>query len=380
MRETFGVDAVIRGRLSRRAFVMLAAAGMVGLAGCASSGQGVSEPSDTEGEKPEDDAPEEGSSDQGAQGAEAAAQADAEPVKGSTFAYNTLVSITAYGVDESVVHDCLAACAEYEGLFSARKAGTDVDRINNAGGQPVEVDPRTADLIAEALEFCENSDGAFDVTIGSVSLLWDFMEAVKPSDEAIAEGVAHIDYTKVAVEGTTVTMADPDARLDLGGIAKGWICRALTERLVEAGATAALVNLGTSSVYAHGIKPDGSKWRIGLTDPLDSGGSLLGVVELADISITSSGLYDQKFEQDGVEYWHILDKGTGYPAQTDMLGDTLLCEDPVFGDATSTTMFVKGMDEAASWIERNHPQVPAMFVGEGDEQVFVNGFEGYVAE
>lgn len=303
---------------------------------------------------------------------------DGEPVTGATFAFNTLVTIKAYGVSQDDVNECLALCAHYDDLFSARKEGTDVARINEAHGEPVEVDPDTADLISRALEYCALSDGTFDITIGSVSLLWDFINGVKPADEDIAEGVKHIDYTCVEVDGNTVTLGDSDAKLDLGGIAKGWIADVLRARLEEAGATSGLVNLGSSSIVALGSQPDGGPWRIGMRDPEgESIASLSSVVELHDAAMTSSGLYDQQFELDGETYWHILDPKTGYPAQTDMLGVAAITADATEGDAFSTMLFIKGIDEGTRWLEENYPEVAARFIDEDDGAVLVNGFEDY---
>jgi thiamine biosynthesis lipoprotein len=91
--------------------------------------------------------------------------------------------------------------------------------------------------------------------------------------------------------------------------------------------------------------------------------------------MTSSGLYDQQFEEDGRTYWHILDPRTGYPAQTDLLGDTVITDDPTEGDALSTTLFVMGAQGARAWLEERRPEVRALFVGADDEPVFVNGFD-----
>ena len=366
--------------MGRRAFCGLAltvgGAALLGLAGC-----GQQEPSTSADEDAAQQDSSEQSQESSASSTDEAAATSSDPVKASTFAFNTLVNITAYGVDESAVSECIKACSTYEDLLSARKEGTDVARINEAAGQPVEVSADTADLLACALDYGRQTDGAFDVTIGSVSLLWDFVEGVKPDDDAIAEGLKHIDYTQVGLDGTTVTMGDAQAKLDLGGIAKGWIAARLAERLSEAGCTSALIDLGTSSVYALGTKPDGTDWRVGLRDPADSMSSLTGVVGIADEAITSSGLYDQKFEQDGVTYWHILDPKTGYPVQTDMLGVTLIGTDPVQGDALSTTVSVMGIERASTWMRQNHPDLAAMFVDQSDNATFVNDFEshGYTA-
>ena len=384
--------------MGRRAFCALGAACLLGLAGCASGGgpdggAGSGGPGGESGDGAATDVEGSGdaSADASAGGAAEGSSGDSsdveaevaaeDPVKLSTFAFNTLVSLTCYGVSRDDALTCLSLCSRYEDLFSARKEGTDIARVNAAGGEPVEVDPDTADLLGQALRYGDETGGRFDVTIGSVSLLWDFVEGVKPADADVEAALAHVDYTKVRVEGTSVVLEDPLAKIDLGGIAKGWIAARLVERLQEAGATAALVNLGTSSIYALGKKPaaagaagEGSPWRIGLRDPKDGMGSLLGVVEVCDTSVTSSGLYDQVFQLDGASYWHILDPKTGYPVETDLLGDTLVCDDPVRGDALSTTMFSLGVDGAAAWLASDG-SVAAMLVDDADVRSFVNGFE-----
>ncbi len=358
--------------LTRRGFCAAGAVALLALGGCGAPAD--SNAANEEKAVPAQDAGQESLVTAQSRG-DGAAQAD-EPVKLSTFAFDTLVSLTAYGVDREVVQGCLASCAEYEDLFSARIEGSDIARINEAKGEPVEVDPRTAEVLQKALEYDLLSEGLFDVTVGSVSLLWDFEEGVKPSDSAIEQAVGHVGSAALTVDGTTVVLDDPDARIDLGGIAKGWIAGRLRDDLIAAGATGGIVNLGTSSTCLFGTKPDGSLWRIGLRDPRGGEtGSLLGVVELTDCSITSSGLYDRQFEEDGVVYWHILDPATGYPVDTDMLGDTVVCEDPTLGDALSTTLFVMGIERATTWLEERMPEVCAMFVGEDDVPVFVNDFE-----
>lgn len=301
--------------------------------------------------------------------------ADEEPISLMTFAFNTVVTVTAYGVSREQVSEVLMSCGEYEALFSARMEGSDIARINESAGRPVEVDPRTAQILAAALDFGQQSQGRFDITIGSVSLLWDFENAVRPSDEAIAEAVRHVDYTCVGLKGTTVTLADPKAKIDLGGIAKGWIASQMVNALVKAGATGGIVSLGTSSNVLFGSKPSGEPWRMGLRDPSGSLSSLMGVIDLRECAVTSSGLYDQRFEADGVTYWHILDPATGMPAITDMLGDTIICDDPMTGDALSTMCFIMGKSEASAWLAEKHPDVKAMFIGEDGEPVFANGFE-----
>ena len=296
--------------------------------------------------------------------------------KGMVF--GTVYHIT-YQSSRNLQKDIEAELAKVDASLSPFNKRSIITAVNQ--NRDTVVNKMFADVFTLAMKISDVTDGAFDITIGSVSLLWDFVNAVKPTDEEIAEGLKHIDYTQVVLDGTTVTMGDPEARLDLGGIAKGWIAARLVDKLEQAGCTSGLVDLGTSSVYAIGSKPDGSPWRVGLRDPNDSMSSLAGVVEICDEAITSSGLYDQEFELDGQKYWHILDPKTGYPAQTDMLGVTLIGTDPMQGDALPTTLSVMGIEEGSAWVEKNHPEIAAMFVDQSDEATFANGFEshGYMA-
>ena len=376
-----------RHLLGRRAFLAACAAlPLVALGGCGSSdtvpAAGGSEP---------ESAPSSNVADSVAKdpGASSSAADASGPASTAFFAFDTLVQVSAYGASDELLADIQSDCARYEQLFSVQLDGSDISRINAAGGAPVEVDPDTADLIARSLELCERTDGAFDITIGAASLLWDFEDAVKPSDDALEEAARHIDYRRVSVEGTTVTLEDPDARLDLGGVAKGWIAQAITDKLAAAGVTSGLINLGTSSVYALGTKPDGTPWQIGLRDPRNSmaalmgdASGLIGKVGVADRALVTSGLYDRHFEQDGVDYHHILDPKTGYPVQTDLAGLSVVLPSSLAGDALSTALFVMGVDGARSLLADNADlQAEALFVDADDAVTFTDGFEqayGYV--
>lgn len=280
-----------------------------------------------------------------APGWSAAQPSDDEPVTGSTFAFDTYCSFTVYG-DDSALAKLSEACARYDALFNGYDEASDIARINAAAGAPVAVDPACADIIAQALAYCEQADGLFDITIGAVSYLWDFDAGTKPADDEIAEALAHVDWRGVSVdaEAGTVQLADPAAKIDLGGIAKGYVADRLVELLRdETDATAAMISLG-GNIALFGEKPDGVPWAIGVRDPNDPGGSAtVGTAYLErEASIVTSGLYERTFELDGTTYWHILDPRTGMPVATDTVSDTVVCPSSTTADALSTTLFVAG--------------------------------------
>ena len=291
---------------------------------------------------------------------------DVEPATSSTFAFDTYCTFTAYG-DDSAPAALARACARFDALFDLYDPSSDIARINAAGGTPTIVDPETANVIEQALAFCERADGMFDITIGAVSTLWDFDEGVRPDDSSVAQALSHVGWRGVHIDradpqAPTVTLDDPQAKLDLGGIAKGYIADRLVEMLQQdTSATAAAISLGGNIAYA-GEKPDGTLWDTGIRDPNDPGGStIIGTAHTTGGSLVTSGLYERTFELDGTTYWHILDPATGMPVQTDTVSVTVASPSSTQADALSTTLFVAGSSRGIEMVEE-YEDTAAYFV------------------
>lgn len=265
------------------------------------------------------------------------------------FLFDTVISISA-ACSEDLMTEVSDRLTWFENKFSRTIEGTDVWNINNAGGAPVEVSAETADCITKALEYAEETNGLFDITIGAVSSLWDFVEGVKPEDAAIAEAITHVDYHGVSVDGNTVTLTDPAAMIDLGGIAKGYITDDIVGMFADAGCEAASISLG-GNVYVIGKSFDGDAWNVGVQDPNGVTDETIAAIEAEDISVVTSGLYERGFEQDGVFYYHILDPKTGYPAETDLESSSITCTSSTTADVYSTTLFLMGHDAAMKLVE-----------------------------
>lgn len=275
--------------------------------------------------------------------------AAAKPVTGSTFAFDTYCTFSVYG-DDSAPARLADACAHFDELFDLYDEASDIARINAAAGEPCPVHADTVDLLLAAKAYCEQADGLFDITIGAVSTLWDFTEGVRPAPEAIADMLPHVDWRCLEVdeEALTVRLADPRAKLDLGGIAKGYVADRLCVLLHdETDATGAVISLG-GNIALFGKKPNGEPWETGIRDPNDPGGdTVVGTARIQGGSLVTSGLYERVFEREGVTYWHILDPRTGMPVQTDVASVTVLSPSSTAADALSTTLFVAGSRHGA---------------------------------
>ena len=329
---------------TRRAFVAAAGAVAAGLAaggllaGCTADG-----------------ATSDGGSGIAGSGSLSASSADSSDSVGeqsaTLFCFDTVVQLSALCTEE-LMDEAAARCEFFENTFSRTVEGSDIWNINHAGGEPVEVEPETAEVIEAALAFAEETDGLFDITIGAVSQLWDFDEGVKPDDAEIQEALAHVGWQGVSVEGATVTLADPEAALDLGGIAKGYIADDLAELFREGGCESACLSLG-GNVYVLGESFDGDAWNVGVQDPNGEAEDVIATVEVEDASVVTSGLYERSFEEDGTTYHHILDPATGYPVETDLASASVVSESSLDGDACSTILFLLGHDAALELLDED---------------------------
>jgi len=296
------------------------------------------------------------------------AEQAAEPVSDMRFLLDTLCTITIFGAsDRSVLDEAFDLCAEYEALLSITIEGSDVWRINHAGGAPVEVAPPTLEIIRLGMEYGELTGGMFDITIGRLSSLWDFSgRSGVPSESELVFASGTADFGRIVIEGNTVQLADPDAWIDLGGIAKGYIADRLADFLRSRGVLGAIIDLG-GDVAVVGEKPDGTPWRIGVRQPFGARNELLGVVETGEASVVSSGVYERMFEENGVVYHHILDPGTGMPVSSGVISATVVTESSVVGDILSTIILLVGSEKAAGLFSQTPGFIGALLVLEDGE-------------
>lgn len=324
--------------ISRRRFMGVAAGGLLaafGLGACSSNGQGSSE-----------------------QEKKSSVEQYSEQ-EATVFVFDTVVTLKAH-CSEETMNSLVDRCNYFENKFSRTIEESDIGRINAAGGEPVEVCEETADIITKALDYCAASEGQFDITIGAASTLWDFNEGVVPDPGELAEAIKHIDYTKVQVEGTTVQLLDPAAKLDLGGIAKGYIADDLAQMLADAGCDCGCINLG-GNVKTVGLNGDGVPWKVGIQDPNNVDGDVVAKVESEGTSVVTSGLYERKFTKDGKTYWHILDPKTGYPVKTDIISATIVSDASIDGDGFTKPLFMLSKKKAMSFLAER-PQLQGYLI------------------
>ena len=314
------------------------------------------------------------------------------------FFLDTVCSITIYGLaDEDgrlaamsgeemekecylIITDAFKLCSEYENMLSKTIETSDIARINNAEGKAVTVSDETIEVLKKGMEFGRLSGGAFDITIGKATDLWDFHDnaetghegGVVPAEKDLRDAISHVNYENIKIEGNRVSLTDPETEINLGGIAKGYIADKAAEYLKERGVVSAIVDLGgnivaiggkTSQIAASGDTQE-TDFKIGIKDPLSSSGGLLELIPCKNKTVVTSGTYERYFEKDGVKYHHILDVNTGYPVDTDVLSVTIIADRGKSADCDglSTTCLTLGMEKGMELVKSL----------EGFEAVFVD--------
>ena len=303
-----------------------------------------------------------------------ASAAGTEKTTGYGWYFSTLVTITLYGADANALNDALAECARYENLLSKTVEGSDIWRINHAGGETVTVSAETWEILRRAKEISAATNGAFSITIAPISAMWDFVDGTKrmPTDEARIAALPLVDDSAIVLgEGNTVTLP-AGVQVDLGGIAKGYIADQIAALLAPR-CMGAIISLG-GNTYVVGDKPDGSYNTIGVQDPFDATGQLEGVLMCKNISAVTSGTYERGFEgPDGEWYHHILDPQTGLPAETDLVSATLLMSSSMSADALATAFIVVGSERALALAAQLG--VDAVLITRDGQTLMTDGFQ-----
>jgi thiamine biosynthesis lipoprotein len=276
-----------------------------------------------------------------------------DPKSRTQLLLGTVCTITLYDKSNNTEFDlAFDRIDEIEHLMSSHLDDSELARVNQASGiQPVVVSGETFAVIKLALEIAELSGGAFDPTIGPLVTLWDISGANNvPEDGEIQSLLPLVDYKLVVLDegASSVYLPIQGMALDLGGIAKGWAAD-------EAGRVLSghkgIMNLG-GNVLVLDSKPDESPWRIGIQDPDTSRGSYIGIVELVDQTLVTSGPYERFFEHEGKIYHHILDTKTGYPVASPLTSVSIITDRSVIADGLSTAVYALGLEKGLELIDR----------------------------
>ena len=266
----------------------------------------------------------------------------------------TRVSVELWADDDArgreLVDEVLREYRRIDDAMSTYKPDSEISRVNaRAAEGPMAVSDELFRLVERSLELSQASGGAFDITYDSVGYLYDFRARRRPTDEQIEERLGAVDYRLVALDADrrTIFLKAPGVRINVGGIAKGWVVEHAAALLRARGVEHALLNAGGDTRVIGDRR--GQPWVVGIRHPR-AAGEVVTRLPLVDEAISTSGDYERYFEENGRRYHHILNPSTGRPSEG-VLTVTVIGPDGTLTDGLATTIFVLGTEHGLELVE-----------------------------
>ncbi len=307
------------------------------------------------------------------------------PARGKTLSYvyfNTVSTLTVFGdISDGdfdlYVSEATGLLSHYHKLFDIYYDYSGVENIRTinqkAGKEPVRVEPELIDFLLYCKELFTLTDGKTNVMMGAVLKIWhnyreiansDPSAAAVPDAELLREAEKHtsIDSLVIDSEAGTVYISDPKASLDVGAIGKGYATERLYERLVALGARHVALNIG-GNIRTIGLKPDGTKWQTGLTNPDRTSADFAAIINLGETACVTSGNYERYYLVTGDDriYHHIIDPDTLMPAGY-FSSVTVITENSALADALSTALFCVSYAEGLEILSRFDEKIEVIWI------------------
>jgi len=255
---------------------------------------------------------------------------------------------------------------QQENLLTVNRAQSQLMAVNHAAGlHPVVVSQPVFDLISHAKTVSLLADSCFNLAIGPLVKRWKigFSGNTVPPASEIQSLLPLTRPEHVILDPLTcsVFLAQQGMEIDLGAIAKGYIADRVRDELHRLGIHHALINLGGNVLTVGAPLQGATSWAIGLKQPFGETDATIGVIEVVNKSVVTSGVYERYFEIDGKIYHHILDPKTGYPLDNEILSVTVISDDSIDGDIYTTLLYGMGVKKALNYLAAI-PHIEAIFV------------------
>ncbi|MEH6814421.1 MAG: FAD:protein FMN transferase [Motiliproteus sp.] len=272
-----------------------------------------------------------------------------------------------------------------ESRMSTYKQDSELSIFNHTESEQwFSVSVETARVVGLGLEISAQTQGAFDMTVGPLVNLWGFGPgnsiSKSPSQQQIDELLPRIGYQAIAARNDPPELRKTNnAYLDLSAIAKGYAVDVVAD-LLSQDYGSYLVEIG-GELKAHGLKPDGTHWRIAVESPSSGQRNIQKIINVENTAIATSGDYRNYFEQDGVRFSHTIDPATGKPITHRLASVTILDPSCARADALATAMMVLGKEKGLALAKQL--KTPAFFISKSEQgfvEAYTDEFESFLMQ
>ncbi|MET0534086.1 MAG: FAD:protein FMN transferase [Steroidobacter sp.] len=292
------------------------------------------------------------------------------PTMGTTFSVK--VADPPRGVDAAAIRAATDEVLDrVDRSMSGYRVDSEISRFNaSTSTRWFEVSVDLATVVDVALKVSQQSDGAFDITVGPVVAAWGFGASGEPidlpNDAQLAELRSHVGYQKLRARLNPPALRKSDAALvvDLNGIAPGYAVDLLALRLQAMEIRNFMIDIG-GEVRAQGRNARGQLWRIAVERPVDAEPEPYAIVQLDNASVTTSGEYRHYYTRDGRRYSHTIDPRTGQPVEHSLASVVVIGTTSMYADAWATAFNVLGTREGHALATKL--DMPVLFIDRDDE-------------
>ncbi len=264
-------------------------------------------------------------------------------------------------------------------IFNTYSSTSEISRLNGTYGVSFEVSEELIEVLKLSRDLTKMTNGAFDVTYGTLYEFWKGLTKEGrlrefPSEDKIRElkDIGGINNLEINIDKQTVLIKKQGLKIDIGGIAKGYIVDKAVRKLKQNGIDSAIINAG-GDIYCLGKNKD-KPWRVGIKDPKE----LIEVIESQDLvseAIATSGNYEQFFEYKGERYSHLINPKTGYPIKNNILSVSVISKNCTTADSLATAFFVMGVEKIKEFFSKNPSTMKVFVVTEDNGKKHVHVFK-----
>lgn len=247
---------------------------------------------------------------------------------------------------------------EFEEKLSFFKKNSEISKINrNSAKGFTKVSFDTFEILKKSAYYSKLTNGIFDITIAPLVKEWA-INSENPrilSHNIVKELLNLVDYEDVILNDSnlSVMLLRENQKIDLGGIAKGYIADKIIEFYKKNNINSAIINIG-GNIKVLGGKSEYDLWSVGIFEPKKHSQKVICSIEVENKSIVTSGSYERAFMYNGELYCHILNTKTGYPIKSDLKSMTIVSDESIDGDALSTPLFIMGKDKAYEFMKKHN--------------------------
>ncbi|MFA5973074.1 MAG: FAD:protein FMN transferase [Lentimicrobiaceae bacterium] len=277
----------------------------------------------------------------------------------------TYYAITCYADDSLNLHSSVDSLLHrFDSTASIYKTNSIISRFN-ANDTSARADEMFSAIFNKAIEVSENSNGAFDITVGPLVNAWGFglSNRMKMDQHTVGSLLPLVGYHKVKLENGKFIKTDPRIQIDYNALAQGYAVDVVAAFFDSKGIQSYLIDIG-GEILARRTKPGGEKWNVANEMPTktaDDERTIQAVVSLQDMAISTSGSYRKFYEENGKRYSHTIDPATGYPVKHSTLSVSMIAKDCMTADAYATAFMVMGVEKGKEFI-KNHPGLDVYFI------------------